>query len=185
MGFGRAGERVDRAQRAFELSRDGHTLRQVSDIMRAEGYRNVSHETCRRLINEHTASIILPLAEEHVKRQYERLEQMRLRLEDTRVRATEIADKYHVAVSHGQVILLPGDKDGVARTLEDDGPKLAAINTLLAIEDRILKIEERIAKLFGIDAAVNLNVNLTNETDRAISDLLTEMNAREDATPST
>ncbi|HEV7979833.1 hypothetical protein [Amycolatopsis sp.] len=56
----------------------------------------------------------------------------------------------HVTVSHGKVVLHPE----TGKPLLDDGPKLAAI-------DRLLRIEERRARLLGLDVSVKQALDLS------------------------
>lgn len=170
-------ERADRARRAFELSLSGLSLRAVSDQMKSEGYRGISHEHARRLIREHTDSVILPLATEHVKRQYERLEESRVRLGKLRDHAQTVLDRFHITVNNGKVIFINDDP------VRDDGPELAAIAAMVNIEKQLLTTEDRIAKLFGLDAPTQVHTTVvqTTETDAAISALITEMDAADNA----
>lgn len=63
------------------------------------------------------------------------------RLDALLVEANKVLARKHITVSHGQVVRLNGEP------IEDDAPTLAAIVT-------VLKIEERRAKLLGLDAPV-------------------------------
>jgi hypothetical protein len=84
---------------------------------------------------------VLPLADELRKVQLERLGEMRQA-------ALVVLERFHLVVSHGHVI----EHNGAP--IEYDAPVLAAI-------DRLLRIEERIAKLCGLDAPLESNVNAT------------------------
>lgn len=172
--------RADRQERAFALCKVGHTYREISAIMKSEGYRQISHETVRRLVKAECDRIILPLAEEHVKRQYERLEAQLVRLEAQRVKAEEILARFHVTVSHGKIITLPNPNgEGADIPLRDDGPELQALSVLAGIEDRILKVGDSIRRLFGIDAPTNVKATVvqTTETDEKIKDLVAQVYA--------
>lgn len=176
-------ERTDRARRAYELSLAGNSLRAVSDLMKAEGYRQVSHATVRTLISEHTREILLPLAAEHVKRQYERLEEARIRMTEVMERAKAIADRFHVTVSYGQVMV-----DEYGEKLRDDGPEMDALKILMAAEAQLLRTEERIAKLFGTDAPAQQTVTVVNTTEtdqaiRALTDQIEAANGVQSSTP--
>jgi len=177
-------EKADRARRAFELAKDGKSTRDISTKMKAEGYRSVSHTVVARLIREHAAAVVLPLAKEHVTREFERLMDQRARLDGMRERAQLVLDRFHVTVSHGKVIYTGQDTDGEGgEPLRDDGPELAAINTMLGIEAMVLKNAEAMAKLFGFNAAAEVNVTVTGETDAAIRALTEAMDERADTSP--
>lgn len=178
--------RADRARRAFELAKDGMSTRDISAKMKDEGYRQVSHSVVARLIREYAAAVVLPLAKEHVTREFERLMDQRARLDRMRERAQLVLDRFHLTVSHGKVIYLvePDRETGeIGEPLRDDGPELAAINTMLGIEAMVLKNAEAMAKLFGFNAAAEVNVTVTGETDAAIRALTSEMDARADTAP--
>jgi len=68
------------------------------------------------------------------------------RLDTLHVRALEVMERHHVAVSNGRVVSL----DGVA--LQDDGPVLAAINTLI-------RISESRRKLLGLDSPTKTQIS--------------------------
>lgn len=113
-------------------------LRGLSD--RAAGAElGVSHTTIQNWTRQEADEIVLPLAVELRKVQLERLGEMRQA-------ALEVLERFHYTVSHGKVIC---DSDGVP--LEDDGPRLQAV-------DRLLRIEERIAKLMGLDAPTRAEI---------------------------
>lgn len=57
-----------------------------------------------------------------------------------------VLEREHVTVSNGRVVALDG------KPLRDDGPVLAAV-------DRLLKIQERRAKLLGLDAEKKINLS--------------------------
>lgn len=68
------------------------------------------------------------------------------RMQDLRRRALEVADRTHIAHSNGRVIQIEDpNQPGNYIDVLDDGPKLQAI-------DRLHRIEERMAKLYGADA---------------------------------
>jgi hypothetical protein len=72
-------------------------------------------------------------------------------------RALDIAEKEHVAISNGRVVgrrTGEVDEDGepIWEDVLDDGPELAAIKTLL-------QIQERRAKLLGLDSATKVDVS--------------------------
>lgn len=178
-----------RAQVAFELSLEGKSTRAISEIMKRRGFRGVSHTAVATLIRQHADAVVLPLAREHVVREYDRLMAQRERLDDLRDHAMTVLKRFHVHISQGRVVLIRSadwtQEDPRYEPVRDDGPELAAINTCLAIEDRILKNAEAMAKLFGYNAPERVNVTVTDEVDSAIKTLIDEMNSREAAPPST
>ncbi|WP_329592139.1 hypothetical protein OG195_27320 [Streptomyces sp. NBC_01362] len=84
------------------------------------------------------------------------------RLDALYVAATEVLEREHVTVSNGRVVDLHG------APIPDDGPVLAAI-------DRLLKIQERRARLLGLDAPVKRDISLTDERAAAIEALVEEL----------
>lgn len=169
-------DRTDRQRRAYELSLAGNSLRRISDIMRSEGYTQIGHETVNRLLAAEHAATVLPLAAEHVKRQFERLEESRLRLGKLRDHAQTVLDRFHITVNNGQVIYHAGEP------VRDDAPELAAIGAMVNIEKQITAVEARLAKLFGIDAPTQAHVTVvqTTETDAKISELIELMDAADE-----
>ncbi|MCK9929447.1 hypothetical protein MXD62_20065 [Frankia sp. Mgl5] len=67
------------------------------------------------------------------------------RLDRMHVAVMAVLEKQHVTVSNGKVIYLDGEP------LEDDAPVLQAV-------DRLLKIQDRRAKLLGLDAEQKVSV---------------------------
>lgn len=84
------------------------------------------------------------------------------RLDDMYAAAMEVLKRGHVVVSHGNVVTHDG------APLPDDGPVLQAIGTLL-------RIQERRAKLLGLDAPVKRDLTLTDERTAAIEALAEEL----------
>ncbi|MFD5089339.1 helix-turn-helix domain-containing protein [Amycolatopsis thailandensis] len=122
-------------------------LRGLSDRA-AAAEMGVSHTTIQNWVRQEADDIVLPLAAELRKVQLERLGEMRQA-------AIEVLERFHLTVSHGKVI-----KDDYGDPLEDDGPKLQAI-------DRLLRIEERIAKLMGLDAPTKAEIEARVEPQPA------------------
>jgi predicted DNA-binding protein (UPF0251 family) len=126
------GNRAETAERRAEAYR--LKLRGLSD--REAGLRmGVSHTTIQNWTKQEADERVLPLADELRKVQLERLGEMRQA-------ALDVLERIHYAVSHGKVVEAPGPDGG---PLEDSAPRLAAI-------DRLLRVEERIARLMGLDA---------------------------------
>ncbi|MFC9752994.1 hypothetical protein [Streptomyces sp. NPDC056921] len=84
------------------------------------------------------------------------------RLDRLEAAANEVLEREHVTVSNGRVVDLQG------APIPDAGPVLAAI-------DRLLKIQERRAKLLGLDAPLKRDVTLTDERAAAIEALVEEL----------
>jgi hypothetical protein len=94
-----------------------------------------------------------------VREPAERLRDLELsRLDAMYEAAMGVLERQHVTVSNGKVIHFDG------APLVDDAPVLAAI-------DRLLRIQERRAKLFGLDAPARVSVDAEN-LGREINDLL-------------
>lgn len=74
------------------------------------------------------------------------------RLDDMYSAVMGVLRREHLTVSHGKVIYVPADVDGDPDVpLVDDAPVLQAV-------DRLLKIQERRAKLLGLDAPTKVSV---------------------------
>ncbi|MER6191786.1 hypothetical protein [Streptomyces cyaneofuscatus] len=84
------------------------------------------------------------------------------RLDRLEAAANEVLEREHVTVSNGRVVSLN------ETPLPDDGPVLAAI-------DRLLKIQERRARLLGLDAPTKAAITITPERAAAIEALADEL----------
>ncbi|MFD8667068.1 hypothetical protein ACFV1U_16945 [Streptomyces microflavus] len=84
------------------------------------------------------------------------------RLDRLEAAANEVLEREHVTVSNGRVVALDG------APLPDDGPVLAAI-------DRLLKIQERRAKLLGLDAPTKQAITISPERATALEQLVEEL----------
>lgn len=179
-GRSRPAHRADRARRAFELALAGNTGRVIAEIMRGEGYRQISQPTVSRLVREYGESIVLPLAAEHVTREFERLMAQRLRLDKQAKRAWEICERFHFATNNAGVIMVADPTNGpdAVRPVRDSGPELQALTVMQGIEKLVLANAEALAKLFGYRAPEEKKVTVTTEVDAAIRDLVGEMNER-------
>lgn len=71
----------------------------------------------------------------------------------------------HVAINNGRVIMNPANPE---EPLRDHGPVLAAI-------DRLLKIEERRAKLLGLDAPVRAELITVDAIEAEVARLAAEL----------
>lgn len=99
-----------------------------------------------------------------VKEPAEELRQLELERLDTLARTCEgILARHHVMVSHGRII-----KDDDGQVLLDDGPVMQAV-------DRLLKIQERRAKLLGLDTPVKADVTV-HQVDARDAELMEMIN---------
>jgi hypothetical protein len=166
--------RIDRARRVFELSLNGQPYRKIVEIMDGEGYGRISLTTVGKLIREYADRTVLPLAKEHVTREFERLLEQRTRLEKGINASWAIHDRRHVVTSAGGKIV----RDAQGHSVRDDGPSIQALTQVRGFEDLIIKNADAMARLFGYNATVRTEVTVTTETDRAIAELIGEMDAR-------
>jgi hypothetical protein len=148
---GRAGrfaeslDTVDRDAAAFKLRA---RFRTYEDIARELGFYDGSH--ARRAIKRHSESIIKPAVEEYRR-------EMDSQLDEMQQAAIEVLERRHYTISNGAPVYLgdPNDPDAKGDPLEDDGPVLAAIAT-------ILRVQERRAKLWGLDAPTKVQAEVRN-----------------------
>ena len=80
--------------------------------------------------------------------------------------AWTVLHREHLLVSHGRLVL------GSGGPIPDDAPVLAAI-------DRLLKIQERRAKLLGLDAPTEHRITTLDAIDAQIATLEAEMASRD------
>ncbi|MFE4716850.1 hypothetical protein ACFRLW_10415 [Streptomyces sp. NPDC056728] len=73
-------------------------------------------------------------------------------LDDLYVMALEVIEANHVVVSHGKVVTRLDPESGEEKPLQDNGPKLQAIQTAL-------RVRESYRKLHGLDAEQKVNVS--------------------------
>lgn len=123
---------ADQTAECYELKLRGWTHRQIA------AHLGLSVGTVHNRIQSEIDARVQPLAAEMRAVTADRLDHMRRKVH-------EVLDRHHVTVSNGKVIYL-GDEP-----LQDDGPVLAAV-------DRLNRIEERWAKLFGLDAPQQLDI---------------------------
>lgn len=121
---------------------------------------NISGQRAGRIYSEALAAIPTQSIDEHRAEALEELDYLARK-------ALEVLERQHVTVSNGHVVSL----DGVP--LEDSAPVLAAI-------DRLLRIQERKAKLLGLDAPSKHEVMTLNALDAEIASLTAKMAARAD-----
>jgi hypothetical protein len=123
-----------RDQRIMQMRREGCTFQAIGDELGCT--RQYVHERYTALLKEVAGHEVA----EYRREQEERLDGL-LR------KAHEVLERRHITVSNGQIVRLDG------HPLEDDGPVLSAIDT-------ILKIEARRAKLLGMDAPAKTDLNV-------------------------
>jgi hypothetical protein len=144
----RLGVAVRRAE-AVRLRLDGVRPARIAEIL---GYKN-AHHVVIDLQRAIAAMTVEPTAE------LRRLEIARL--DDMWIAVLDVLRREHLTVSHGKVIHLtdPNDPEGPGTPLVDDAPVLNAV-------DRLLKIQERRAKLLGLDAPTKIGVLDDDALDR-------------------
>lgn len=172
---------AERDAEAARLRARGLSYQQIADRL---GYTDKSN--ARRAIDT-----ILRETVEEPAAQVRKLELQRL--DELWQRALKVLETDHLTVSHGKVIRrfvgYEMDDDGIERLdldgkpipiyvdVLDDGPKLQAI-------DRLLRIQERRAKLLGLDTPVRADVTVhqVDPTDIALAEMLREAEAKNAAT---
>lgn len=123
---------AEQTAECYELKLRGWTHRRIA------AHLGVSVGTVHNRIQSEIDARVQPLAEEMRAVTADRLDHMRRKVH-------EVLDRHHVTVSNGKVIYLGNEP------LQDDGPVLAAV-------DRLNRIEERWAKLWGLDAPQQLDI---------------------------
>lgn len=146
---------AERDAEALRLRSRGRTFQEISDALGYGGEGNAHNAIKRRV-----AALQQEHADEVYAQQIENLGNMR--------RAVyEVLEKNHVVVQQGKIIMTP-----LFDPLIDYKPVLEAV-------DRLLKIEDRFAKLHNLDQhTVKVDVTVQNETDAAIRALLDDMEQR-------
>lgn len=148
--FYRTIEDADRDQQAARLRAMGYTFERIAAEV---GYdsRATAYAAVQRVLRE----TVREAGDELRTLELERLDAMQ-------AAAVEVLERRHVTVSNGKVIQLGGEP------LEDDGPVLAAI-------DRMIRIQERRARLLGLDAPVRANLTVTDEMTARVKALAEEL----------
>lgn len=150
---------TDTAERDAEACRlRGERRMSYQQIADAMGYGDKG--SAYRAIQRGLAAIPQEAAAEVLRLELEKL--------DTLERAAlEVLERQHVTVSHGKIVYR-ATAGGQAEPLFDDAPVLQAI-------DRMLKIQERRAKLLGLDAPKRLEVITIDWLDEQIRTLTAEL----------
>ncbi|MFI0233151.1 hypothetical protein [Streptomyces sp. NPDC017086] len=125
----------DAAAAQYMADHPGTTFQQLADLF---GYHD--RGGAWRAIQNAKAEVIRPAVEKLIQTESEQLD-------DLYLLAREIIDRNHVVVSHGRIVV--GD-DG--QPLQDDGPRMQAIQTAL-------RIRESYRKLHGVDQPAKTEIS--------------------------
>lgn len=128
-------ERAERDAQIYQLALRGYTPEEIAPNFR------LSPSTTHEIISRVNAALHRPDPNQAKLMELDRLDKLLKK-------AVSVLNKKHLAHSHGRVILDPTNE---LKPLEDSAPALNAIST-------ILKIQERRAKLLGLDAPTNVNI---------------------------
>jgi AcrR family transcriptional regulator len=143
----------------YQLRLRGLSIRQIADET------GMSPSTVHRRIECEIRETVQPLAEQVRALELDRLDQLQQV-------ALAVMNADHPLVSDGRVVRteLP---DGTKVALQDHGPVLAAM-------DRFLKIQDRRAKLLGLDAAVKVDATVveTTQLDIEAAEMVAEAKAK-------
>jgi hypothetical protein len=144
-------QQVDRDARAVELRRQHMNYRQIA------AHLGLSTSNAYQAVQRGLADTVAETNDEVRRQEVERLD-------DLARAALTVLTKTHIVVSQGRVVLDPNTDE----PLIDDGPILQAL-------DRLLKIQERRAKLLGLDAPAKVEVLTLNTIDEEIRRLSAEL----------
>lgn len=134
-------ETIERDTQAFNMRSRGCTY---SEIAIALEFTDEGHVALA--LRRHVQRRIAPDIDEHRARADEELDAMQRAV-------LRVLETTHLKVNDGRVVYYDGtDGSGPPKALEDDSPVLAAV-------DRWLKIQDRRAKLFGLDAATKVETS--------------------------
>lgn len=146
---------------ACRMRRDGRTYKEIADEL-YNGHPGRAYEGVQRAM----LAIVREPAEELRNFELDRLDYLY-------AKTLEVLHRRHLTVQHGKVVTVLNEA-GETVTLEDDGPVLAAVQTLL-------KIQERRAKLLGLDAPKQIEIITLDAIQAEIRRLEESMAARERA----
>lgn len=149
---------AQRRAKAVEMRIAGASFQQIADEL---GY-NSRGAACQDV----TRALEAAIAEQTRASEVYREEELQ-RLDMLLAEAWRVMKRHHAVVSNGKVVKVD-TKDGAEETLLDDGPVLAAI-------DRVLKIQERRAKLLGLDAPTKVEAITIDALDAEIARLAAEL----------
>lgn len=144
---------AERDAAACRLRRDGHSFEAIAAAL---GYatKGAAHRAVQRAL----LAIVREPAEDLRTLELERLDYLYLKV-------LKILEKRHIVIQHGKVVT----HEGVP--VEDDAPTLSAVAHLL-------KIQERRAKLLGLDAPKQIEVLTLDTVQAEIRRLEQTLNAR-------
>lgn len=131
---------LDREARAIELRRNGATYPQIAERL------SISEAGARKIVKRVLDRMVTEAVPDVRKLELDRLDQLH-------VQALLVLQREHVVVSAGKPVL---GFDG--RPMRDDGPTLQAIRT-------ILTIQERRARLLGLDAPLKQDITVRTEDE--------------------
>lgn len=138
--FTRDMKTVRRDAQAADLYADGLNYQQIADQL---GYAHRSD--AKKAIDRAKADVARPAVTKLIAAESEELDALY-------VEAVAILQRNHVTVSHGKVIMWLNPETGQEEPLQDDGPKLAAIQTAL-------RVRESYRKLHGLDQPAKTEVS--------------------------
>jgi hypothetical protein len=144
---------AERDREACRLRSRRMTYQQISDHLSYGGAANA-----RRAVQRCLAAIPRDAAEDLIQLELDQLDMLTAAV-------LEVLEREHYTVSHGRLVYLDED----APPLSDDSPVLAAV-------DRLLKIQERRARLLGLDAPTKATVtHAAADVDAAVAELAEEL----------
>lgn len=149
--FVRTADTAERDAEAARLRARGQSYQEIATEL---GYAD--HTGARKAVQRALVQIVAEPAEDVRALQLEQLDRLALA-------ALAVLERNHVTVSHGRII-----RDENEQPILDDGPVLTAI-------DRLLKIQERRAKLLGLDAPARHEVVSLDALDAEIERLSAEL----------
>lgn len=133
----------ERVTEAIQMRLQYRTWDEISNAM-GWGHRSSALTAVKRELERRRAAMDDSLDELRT-REFDRLEALGRE-------ALAVLDKDHLVVNAGRVVFF--GPEGQERPLLDDGPKLAAINTLI-------KVSESLRKLLGLDVATKVDAAVT------------------------
>lgn len=149
-------ERAERDAQIYQLALRGYTPEEIARTFR------LSPSTTHEIISRVNAALHRPDPNQQKLMELDRIDKLLKK-------AVSVLNRKHLAHSHGRVILDPTNN---LQPLEDTQPTLNAINT-------ILKLQERRAKLLGLDAPTNVNITTPPDPlSTELQELVNEAKAR-------
>lgn len=145
-------ESLERDAEAFRMRARQCTYEEIAIALGYGSRGNVSVA-----LNRHIKRIVKPSVDEYRA-------VMDAQLDEMHRAVLRVLETTHLKVNNGVVVYYSeldekGNPTGPERALKDDAPVLAAV-------DRMLKIQERRAKLFGLDAPTQVVAEVKNVTVR-------------------